>query len=465
MTIPNEKLQRARLQKRWSVAVASRRARVSTNTFNRWERGLQIPQLATLDQLCAAFEMSAEDLGFGYVVSPQKRTETELLLEEDVENVSPVFPSPVLFTSMAERPLILNSMARRCWPVRARQVPLEQAQGEHFSRRQVIAALIGTPAAIFGAPQSESISLLRVEEILTLCASHIPLCWQLYFEGGMADVEQVLPDYIAQLSNLALHPAPYQKRAASLLSQAYQLASLMATQHQDYGRAYTNARQALFYGELAEDPNLQVASWIRCALVQFYLKRERPRLHAYQHALQLVSQTSPLLQGRTYIGMAEIFSKLSQEDEARRFLELAQTTFPLKAEEDPNYAYTHFTFTSISTFEGLMHLNLNQPEQAQQAFERIDRSISREVVPNRLELIVHLAFTSCALGELEQTSKLIEMAVPMAHSLGSQLRADQAYEVYEQVLSKWGDEQMIKDLEELFRLYFFQERETSAISR
>jgi DNA-binding XRE family transcriptional regulator len=77
--VPNEKLQRARLAKRWSVTVASRQVGVSTNTFNRWERGLQIPQLTTLDQLMDAFEMSAQDLGFGFVISPHKHMESELV--------------------------------------------------------------------------------------------------------------------------------------------------------------------------------------------------------------------------------------------------------------------------------------------------------------------------------------------------------------------------------------------------
>src|SRR5579875_2377116 len=65
MITPNEHLRRARLRKR-------RRVGVSTNTFNRWERGLQVPQLTTLGQLMEAFEMSAEDLGFGFVISPRE---------------------------------------------------------------------------------------------------------------------------------------------------------------------------------------------------------------------------------------------------------------------------------------------------------------------------------------------------------------------------------------------------------
>lgn len=472
MITPNERLRRARLGKRWSVTSASRRVGVSTNTFNRWERGLQIPQLATLDQLMKAFEMSAEELGFGFVISPRKGVGgglapaqaqispgiislqkgagdmSEQRCMEKVEEAVPVMALPVQTASRAERPINLSYSIESARPPHVQPAAAAQAEAELLSRRQVIAALIGTPAAVFCARQGDNLSLLRAEEILTLCASYIPLCWQLYFEGGQAEVERVLPDYIAQLSALARHPSSYQKRAATLLSQAYQLASLLATQHQDYGAAYTAARQGLLYGEIAGDPNLQVASFVRQAMVYFYLKRARPRLQTYQGALQLVPSISPLLQGQVYIGLGEVYSKLGQENEARRFLELAYKAFPENVEDDPNYAYTHFS--SASTFEGKMYLNLGRPEQAAQAFARVDRMLPTEPVPLRLELIVRQAMATCALGELEQTCEYLKAAITIGRDLGSQLRVDESYELYESMLDSWRNEAAVKELEELF---------------
>jgi tetratricopeptide (TPR) repeat protein len=207
----------------------------------------------------------------------------------------------------------------------------------------------------------------------------------------------------------------------------------------------------LVYGELAGDANLQVASLIRQALVSYFLKRPRPCLQAYQSALQLASQASPLLQGRVYVGLAEVYSRYAQENEAKRYLEMAQETFPQTVEDDPSYSYTHFTYTSASTYEGLMYMNLHQPEQSEQAFSRIDRMISTDAVPNRLELLVHQAMLTCSQGELERTTSLIKSAAPMAHTLGSQLRANQIYEIYEHMLGKWGNEPTVKELDELFR--------------
>src|SRR5690348_4960840 len=77
MAIPNEKLAAARLQKRWSIAVASEKAGVSINTFNRWERGLQVPQLGTLDQVCNAFGLSPDELGFEQAISDRRRKKNQ----------------------------------------------------------------------------------------------------------------------------------------------------------------------------------------------------------------------------------------------------------------------------------------------------------------------------------------------------------------------------------------------------
>ncbi|HEY1349230.1 MAG TPA: helix-turn-helix domain-containing protein [Ktedonobacteraceae bacterium] len=451
MTIPNEKLRRARLEKRWSVTTASQRVGVSTNTFSRWEQGLQIPQLATLNQLMEAFERSAEELGFGFVIAPQAHTHHSSGPVESAWDraLVPATPEPEMDVVQYAASAGYSLQAQK--PPHVQPSACARVEEEQLSRRRVIAALIGAPAAAFCIRQGDTLSLLRAEEILSVCASHIPLCWQLYFEGGQLEVERVLPDYIVRLTTLARYPSVYQRRAASLLSQAYQLSSLLGTQRQNYGAALLGARQAFVFGDLAGDLNLQLASCIRQALVCFYMKRPRQRLQAYQQALQLAPRSSPLLQGRTYIGLAEVLSQLGDEHEAWRFLEMAQQVFPVRAEDDPNFAYTHFSLTSLAGLEGLMHLNLKQPDLAWRAFGQAERAMPGGTVPVRLEITVRQAAASCALGELEQTCHCLRTAVPMARDLGSYLRVDESYEVYERMLNTWGDDPRVQEMEGIFR--------------
>ncbi|HEY5002278.1 MAG TPA: helix-turn-helix transcriptional regulator, partial [Ktedonobacteraceae bacterium] len=113
MAIPNEQLEAARMHKRWSVNVASEKVGVSVNTFNRWERGLQVPQLSTLDMVCRAFDMSPEELGFEQALIAKRRTKAkaESVRASDPPSVPPAPPGePHNFTTTAQYSLYQTSV-------------------------------------------------------------------------------------------------------------------------------------------------------------------------------------------------------------------------------------------------------------------------------------------------------------------------------------------------------------------
>jgi transcriptional regulator with XRE-family HTH domain len=315
MATPNELLEAARMRKRWSVAVASERAGVSVNTFNRWERGLQTPQLSTLDQVCNAFDMSPEDLGFGHAIEIKRRTPSHSKLGAGLSMAD--IPSTSIAGNAAipiEQPTlelpISAEQAKRSLEIMS-QVSHKKSDGEEdkgFSRRQAITTLIGAPLTVFGLAQGTRASVLHPDEMLSLCTISVPLLWRLYFEGGMAEVTQSLPGYLS--------------------------------------------------------PHLQTASLIRRALVCLYLKRPQQRAQAYEQALLISSKASALLQGRVHIGLAEAYSALGKERDAQQHLDLAHQTFPERYEDDPNFPYTHSNCLSLYSYEGMMHLNSQQPQKA-----------------------------------------------------------------------------------------------------
>jgi transcriptional regulator with XRE-family HTH domain/tetratricopeptide (TPR) repeat protein len=441
------------MRKRWSVAVASERAGVSVNTFNRWERGLQVPQLSTLDQVCRAFDMSPEELGFEHAIEIKRRAPLYDKAEIDLST------GDILSTSTAGNAALPIEQPTRELPVSAEQAKrsleiMSQVDrkrgGDGFSRRQAITTLIGAPLTVFGLAQGTRASVLHPDETLSLCKISIPLLWRLYFEGGLAEVTQSLPGYLAQLTKLAQEPSHYQKRAASLASQGYQLGSLISTQHQNFGAAMTYATQAFTYAQLVEDAHLQTAALIRRALVTFYLKRPYQRVQAYEQALFHSSKASPLLQGRVHIGLAEAYSALGKERESDQHLDLAHKIFPASYEDDPNFAYTHFNCSSLHSLEGLKHLNLQQPQKAWISFTYIDGQIPRTPVPDRIELTVRQALAACELNEREQSCAYLGTAVRNTLAAGNHLRYDEAYAVYQHMERKWSKEPQVKALAQLF---------------
>ncbi len=467
MATPNHKLAEARLRKRWSIAVASEKAGVSINTFHRWERGLQIPQLGTLDQVCKAFDLSPEELGFEQICSNRKPVSNQCAQRNAVLPVSfsiwqpdrdsagnlyldkvavpdsyaPRDDKSFTYFELTQRSLDSMNMAQN-----------GQISGGGVSRRQTLVALIGTPAIVFSLTQDAGSASLQPEEMLSLCTCTIPLSWQLYFEGGLSEVEKLIPGYLSRLTGLAQQSSPYQTRAAGLASQAYQLASLVALQHQNFGHALTHARQAFTYAELAGDPNLQTASYIRQGQVYLYLNRPLNRLQAYENALHYVPHSSPLLQGRAYIGLTETHGQLGNQKEAARYLDLARQVFPMTHfDTDPAYAYTHFNHWSFAALEGLMHLHLKQPQAAWETLSREDKAVPHALIPNRVELTVRQARVACTLNERDLACSYIESAATMAQRMGNQLRFDETYAIHEDMLKKWPGDPKVSMLADIFR--------------
>jgi tetratricopeptide (TPR) repeat protein/DNA-binding XRE family transcriptional regulator len=464
MAIPNEQLETARMHKRWSVNVASEKVGVSVNTFNRWERGLQVPQLSTLDMVCRAFDMSPEELGFAQALIAKRRAK-----QQEREKVEPATSSaslpalPIPPTGNIHDSMTITTLSLCKTSVEQVERSLEQSgqtdneedgrdddMVKELSRRRAITTLLGTPVSVFGLVQGGSSKLLHPAEIISLCEASIPLAWRLYFEGGLDEVNQTLPGYLTQLTKLAKEPSHYQRRATILASQGYQLASLLASQYQNFGTAANCATQALTFADQVADPHLQTASLIRQALVYFYLKRPQQRLRAYELAAQRSQKASALLQGRTHIGLSETYGCLGHEQKARQHLDLAYRTFPEHCEEDLAFSYTHFNHSSLLGHEGIMYLNLNYPQRAWENFAQMDKELPKTLVPDRIELTIRQAMASYNLGERDQSCHYVEAAVRSSLMVGNQLRYDEAYAIYEKVLQRWSKEGKVKELSALF---------------
>src|SRR5438067_1073223 len=78
MVEPNEKLRAARIQRHWSQERAAAEIGIDRKTYVRWEQGQHTPQPGTLELVCKAFGMSAEELGFA----------TSILQERSIVEVS-----------------------------------------------------------------------------------------------------------------------------------------------------------------------------------------------------------------------------------------------------------------------------------------------------------------------------------------------------------------------------------------
>jgi len=335
---------------------------------------------------------------------------------------------------------------------------MEEQKEKAISRRDVLMLLTGMSGALLGLNDAGDTSPFLAEEILSICITAIPACWSLVYAGGIEHIEQILPQYLTHLTGIAQRSSHHRKLAASLASQGYKLANLLDLQREDFITALKHSNDALIYGQLAGDLNLQLAALIEEALTFWYHKRPLQTLKTYQRALQLIPRkgqalgrhhvVSPIIAGRVYVGLAEVHAQLEQEQEALQYMGLAQDTFPDDPENDSHFAYTHYGHYYLYLYQGLMYMKLNQPDQALSAYAHFDVP---KYAPRRAEITNREAAALLASGDMNQCYDKVETAVALAVSMDSDLRYSEAQDVYQGMLIKWPHERKVKSLVQVFQ--------------
>jgi transcriptional regulator with XRE-family HTH domain len=306
----NEKLRSTRKFKRWSMQVASERVGVDRVTYSRWERGEQDPHPSTLDLLCQAFEMSPEDLGFGHLVATDSAKEQE---ENAMDKKRRDLFRQALEVGTA---LTLPGMG------------IHQASG--LQHTQV------TPLSL-----SDALLLGHFQKLITIC-------WDLLRVDGLPTVGTLLPTFLPEITQLAQQSPTCQKEAAGLAAQGYILAGLAATLQLNHAESEAYCKQSVFFSRLAGDRTLEAAALKHLAVKYFDLKYPLKTLQTYQEVLPFIDQVSPLMQSRTYLGLAAAYAQSGQRQDALRYLGMARETFPEQPEEDIAFTYADCGSSSLN---------------------------------------------------------------------------------------------------------------------
>jgi transcriptional regulator with XRE-family HTH domain len=451
--VMNEKLKKARKDRLWSAEVAAQRIGVSKTTYLRWEHGEQVPHDSTLLLACETFKMSAEQLGFESSFSqahtgPIPVYSLQLPITGVCSHVD-MFTIGMLALTLAQRHYqwTHEELHVKVQEEIRKLDTMTQQHDEHISRRDTLSFLVGIPIALAGLGQTSSTAALPAEEALLLYVTGIPACWKLYFLGELAEVERVLPTAISHLTTLAQQTSPYQKMAASLLSQAHLLASRLNVQKEDFGSSLAHCKQAFLYGQLADDPNLQAASLIRRSHTLSY--GNRPTLQTKQEAMQYIHDVSPLLQSHLYCALGAGLAGVGQKQEALRNIELANETFPDTPEHDPTFPYTRTTKYIICLNEMRSYLKLKQPLEAWNAISKADLYVPEHVSPRRMELLKYMVIASTDMNDMEQSEHYFRLMKTIARSLKSDYWLNEISTTYQYLQLKWPDERRIEDLRDL----------------
>lgn len=402
----NMLLRAARLEQRWSQQQLADFAGVSLSTIERAERGEPI-RIDNLERLCGCLQKTPEQLG----------------LIKDYEEVK---------------------------------------------RREANKAITGLVSGLFitsaGITNVSQLANLWADDSLAIYARGVAACRDLYFNGNPHEVEAILPLYSHQTALLAQQTGTLQRSAAGLASQGYQLACELATDREDFGTARQAGHQAFTYAQMAGDGNLQVNALISLANLGWHLSSAQPRfirkhsrdaLQAYKQAVSLLgNNVTPLLKGRTYVGMAEVYAMQGQLQEAMRAMGLAYEHFPMKPQDDPAYSYLRASRYSLYVFgDAQSRLLLGQPKEADKALIAMRKETNApELEPiTKVDLLYYQAEAQIQQGEIEPSVTILTEAATLAKSLGSRLYFNKLATSYHQLEEKWPKEALVTALQEVFQ--------------
>jgi tetratricopeptide (TPR) repeat protein len=454
---PNLLLRKQRLLRGWSLArVADELHRLcerddckvaaDATMVWKWESGRHVPSSLYRDAFCRLYQLTADQLGFmdGTMLTPSAETQAQTVAPSaeaaSVEETKEVCEVRDYILPAETEQLNGNSIVG----AKASEAPTT------LSRRSVLGLRAGAIGGI-----ADDLAGFWVDDLLAIYARGIAACQDLYFSGSPHQVEAILPLYSNQTALLARQPSPLQQAAARLASQAQQLACELLTDREDFGAAEHAGRQAFLYGQLSGDVNLQVASLIGLANLGFHRKLSIVALRAYEYAVSLLSEhVTPLLKGRTYAGIAEVYAMLGQFQEAMSAMGLAYEHYPLRPEDDPAYPYLRASRYSLYVFgDAQSRLFLGQPKEANKALIAVEREttdLQTEPV-TKLDMLYYQADIQVQQGELEASGAILTEAAKLAKDLGSRLYFNKLATSYHDLRTRWPRESLVVALEEVFQ--------------
>ncbi len=370
----------------------------------------------------------------------------------------------------AERgePIRVDNLERLCGCLQKTPEQLGLIKDHEVKRREANKAIAGLVSGLFitstGITNVPPLAELWADDLLTIYARGIVACQDLYYNGNPHQVEAILPLYSHQTTLLAQQTGTLQRSAARLASQAYQLACELATDREDFGTARQAGQQAFTYAQMAGDANLQVNALISLANLGWHLSSAQPcfirkhskdALQAYKQAVSLLSKNvTPLLKGRTYAGIAEVYAMRGQFQETMRAMGLAYEHFPMKPEDDPAYPYLRASRYSLYVFgDAQSRLLLRQPKEADKALIAMQKETNDpEIEPiTKVDLLYYQAEAQIQQGEIEPSVTILTKAATLAKSLGSRLYFNKLAASYHQLEEQWPKEPLVVALEEVLQ--------------
>ena len=307
------------------------------------------------------------------------------------------------------------------------------------------------------SPLAKQLSLENA--ILEHCEQVIPLSRQL---GKGKRHEMMLARTLSAtclplLTALAQQPAPQQKHAANLAAQCSRLHAILTYHTQSLAAAETYAKQAVFYSQIAEVPDLLTTAFTFYAQVLYYGGYPEQALDKCLEAEQILDQTTDAVQSYLYRIKAACLAQLGQEKQALTMLHLAQEAFYRHPASEIPFPYAAHDEFELLLWDGITRYQLDQLEAAEASWERAPFHTPSHDLPERVRtgFLNNLVFAELRRPgpqrDLERCLALWQEALKAALELQSELRYQEIARAYHDMCIAFPGERRLKDAREHLR--------------
>ena len=367
----NERLRKARKERRWTIEEACARIGVSRTTYIRWEQGTQKPQDLLLTWACKAFNMTTEQLGFAEWSSQTGKAESQgtvpaFLSDQDLQ---PEKSSTFIRLTREQAECIANLLG----------LGNNTMTPSTLSRRAALIEILKKAGiAVAASYLLEAEPWERLERVLrkpsgidstTLehLASLAEQSWQFIPEVASVVSHNTLNYVLEHLKEVTgllevSHPMSVYRQLCFIAAELALVAGVILAAMKNYHSARHYYDVSIHAAREASIPALEAIGLARKSFTFTFSDRGDQSLPLVQEAFRLSTPDSTEHYWIAAI-LAEVHANIGQSVASFRALEQAKPITNHTRPEDP--FRTAFNKFLLAGYESVCFIKLNRPEDAQ----------------------------------------------------------------------------------------------------
>ena len=424
----NSKLRAARAKMHWSMEVAAEKIGASKTSIARWENGEQKPRGTSLDLVCAAYGMSAEDLG---------------LVDEDTTNIIQAHQNTQIINSTDKFPLAFSQ--------------------DIADRRSFLQAMIHTACIVLFLPTEELLHseahttivevIKRPSSIDNEVLDNLEIMTRYYWNiRANITTNTLLNSLIGHFQMLTMmmrssHKSNVYKRLYSIVGETGQIIGQMLFDMKEYAVAWSYYTFSIQAAQQARNNELRAVGLGRMAQLLLYVNQLQEALSYVQEAKHLSLSNTKIHCWLTVVE-AEIYASMQQSIFCFQSIDTVRN-FEIAPQDEDRYSIG-FNLARVESYIGVCHIRLHSPKQALVALEKAISLCDTSAKRRRSTILTDQAAAYIQLGNIDIACKLAGQALELTAETKSAQVLNRIQAV-QRGMKQWSATSIVKELNEKFK--------------